>query len=69
LTALMSQKLLQRFKHLLNSMKKIDEIKRFLEVEELSKLEQGAIQGGAAEAKQKIKQKNEQDGTISQTNN
>lgn len=50
-------------------MKKIDEIKRFLEVEELSKLEQGAIQGGAAEAKQKIKQKNEQDGTISQTNN
>ncbi len=69
MTALMSQKLLQRFKHLLNSMKKIDEIKRFLEVEELSKLEQGAIQGGAAEAKQKIKQKNEQDGTISQTNN
>jgi|GEM_PF-5204991 len=50
-------------------MKKIDEIKRFLEVEELSKLEQGAIQGGVAEAKQKIKQKNEEDGTISQTNN
>jgi hypothetical protein len=50
-------------------MKKIDEIKKFLEVEELSKLEQGAIQGGAAEAKQKIKQKNEGDGKIDQTNN
>jgi len=50
-------------------MKKVEEIKKFLEVEELSKLEQGAVQGGAAEGKQKIKQKNEDDGTITQTNN
>jgi hypothetical protein len=35
--------------------KKIDQIKKFLEVEELSKLEQGLIQGGIAEEKQKIK--------------
>lgn len=38
-------------------MKKIENIKAFLEVEELSKLEQGAIHGGVAEAKQKIKVK------------
>lgn len=30
-------------------MKKIEEIKKFLEAEELNKLEQGAIQGGSAE--------------------
>ena len=50
-------------------MKKLNDVKAFLEVEELSKLEQGAIQGGAAEAKQKIRQKNDNDGTITQTNN
>ena len=38
-------------------MKKVEEIKKFLEVEELSKLEQGAVQGGQAEGKQKQKQK------------
>ncbi|MDB0616404.1 hypothetical protein PL372_12780 (plasmid) [Tenacibaculum dicentrarchi] len=50
-------------------MKKIEEIKKFLEVEELSKLEEGAIQGGKAESKQKIKQKNGGDGEIKQENN
>ena len=49
-------------------MKKIENIKAFLEVEELSKLEQGAIQGGAAEAKQKIRQKNDGTGDIKQVN-
>ena len=49
-------------------MKKIENIKAFLEVEELSKLEQGAVHGGAAEAKQKIRQKNDKDGTITQEN-
>ena len=44
-------------------MKKVEEIKKFLEVEELSKLEQGAVQGGQAEGKQKQKQKNGDDGT------
>ena len=34
-------------------MKKVEEIKKLLEVEELSKLEQGAVQGGQAEGKQK----------------
>lgn len=33
-------------------MKKIDEIKKFLEVEELNKLEQGAIQGGSSSRKE-----------------
>ncbi|MDB0616405.1 hypothetical protein PL372_12800 (plasmid) [Tenacibaculum dicentrarchi] len=50
-------------------MKKIEEIKKFLEVEELSKLEEGAIQGGKAESKQKIKQKNDGNGKVDQTNN
>lgn len=44
-------------------MKDLNEIKKFLEVEELSKLEQGALQGGAA-GKQKQKQKNGDDGTV-----
>ena len=56
-------------KQIFTKMKKVEELKKFLEVEELSKLEQGAVQGGAAEGKQKIKQKNEDDGTITQTNN
>ncbi len=43
-------------------MKKIEEIKKFLEIEELSKLEQGAVQGGQAENKQQQKQKVEDDG-------
>ena len=44
---------------------KVEEIKKFLEVDELSKLEQGALQGGQAEGKQKIqqRQRNEDDGT------
>ena len=64
------QKHLQRLMQNTNiSMKKIENIKAFLEVEELSKLEQGAVQGGAAEAKQKIRQKNDKDGTITQENN
>ncbi len=37
-------------------MKNLNEIKKFLEVKELSKLEEVAIQGGAAEAKQKQQQ-------------
>ena len=47
-------------------MKKINEIKNYLDIKELSNLEQGAIQGGATEAKQKQKnrQKNGGDGTI-----
>ena len=42
------------------------EIKNYLDIKELSKLEQGAVQGGATEAKQKQKnrQKNDGDGTI-----
>lgn len=36
-----------------NIMRKIDEIKKFLEVEELNKLEQSAIQGGVGEARVK----------------
>lgn len=40
-------------------MKNVKEIKKFLEVEELSKLEQGTVQGGAG--KQKQKQKGEGD--------
>lgn len=49
-------------------MKKIDEIKNFLEIKELSTLEKGTIQGGSMEAeakqKQKNRQKNDGDGTI-----
>ncbi len=45
-------------------MKDLNEIKKFLEVEELSKLEQGALEGGASEGKQKQKQKNGDDGTV-----
>lgn len=35
-----------------NNIKKIQEIKKFLEVKELNKLEQGAIQGGSASRKE-----------------
>jgi len=52
-------------KQIFTKMKKVEEIKKFLEVDELSKLEQGALQGGQAEGKQKIqqRQRNEDDGT------
>ncbi len=40
-------------------MKNVAEIKEFLQVEELTKLEQGAVQGGEAQGKQKQKQKND----------
>lgn len=38
-------------------MEKINEIKKFLDIEELSKLEQGFVHGGVEEAKQKVKVK------------
>jgi hypothetical protein len=40
-------------------MKKIEEIKKFLEINELSKLELGAIQGGVTQTKLKCKCKGE----------
>lgn len=58
------QKNLQRFKHnTYISMKKLEEVKKFLEVKELSKLEEATVQGGSA-GKQRQQQKNADDGTV-----
>lgn len=44
-------------------MKKLEEVKKFLEVKELSKLEEATVQGGSA-GKQRQQQKNDDDGTV-----